>query len=750
MALDRFMIAPLEGGWQNNVRPWLIIDQAFFEMNNAYAYRGRVRKRYGSRYMGSDPTGLSSRLRITIGTSTGSGMQQWYVPSSTYTMDIITIGATFSIGNVVYTVIALGGPSVSTLSTSNTTIGAINTSLAPDRFGVNGTTPTGPVYFYPALPVMGLIIYQLGSTNVQPTIAFDTRFAYQYNDTVPGWDRLANETNVGDASWTGSDSQFFWGCTWIGATGSEAILYVTNFNAPDGIRTWDNTIWTKQNFQVFGAIGIIPDIFINTARLIFVFHNRLVLINVVENGISFVNRLRYSQFGSPLQPDSWREDIGGKGGFSDASTKEAMITGQLLKDRLIVFGQTTTWEVVYTGNELFPFLWQQINVELGAESTFSCVAFDSHLLTVGNVGIHQCTGNNVQRIDQNIPFTVYGINNFNSRIDRVVGIRDYYNELVFWTFPVNRPITLPNGDTLDSVYPTKTLIYNYLNQSWAINDDSFTFFGYFNADNSLRWGTTYSQWGQTQYTWGDPQVSGIYRKIIAGNQQGYVVFIDDGISRNAGILNITSMTIVSNLVSIEIINHNLIPGDYILFENIVGDSVMQSLNGQILAVDIVLDANNIFVSFESPDSDTYLGSGTVATVSRINILSKEYNFYADKGRNCFIPHVDFMVDRTESGAIMVEYYNASASGFPMVENSQATGAILGNNILETTPYALIPFEAQQERLWHRIYFQGADAEVIQFRFFYSDEQMEDYNLVLDDFVLHTFIISSRPTTYRLQ
>ena len=63
---NRFFIAPYDesSGQQNNVKPWLIPDNAFEVLNNAYVFRGRVRKRFGSRYFANDNDPLKSRLRI--------------------------------------------------------------------------------------------------------------------------------------------------------------------------------------------------------------------------------------------------------------------------------------------------------------------------------------------------------------------------------------------------------------------------------------------------------------------------------------------------------------------------------------------------------------------------------------------------------------------------------------------------------------------------------------------------------------
>ena len=63
---DRFFIAPYEekSGLQTDHKPWLIPDEAFSELENAYVFRGRVRKRFGSRWLGNSP--LVSRLRVAL------------------------------------------------------------------------------------------------------------------------------------------------------------------------------------------------------------------------------------------------------------------------------------------------------------------------------------------------------------------------------------------------------------------------------------------------------------------------------------------------------------------------------------------------------------------------------------------------------------------------------------------------------------------------------------------------------------
>ena len=148
---------------------------------------------------------------------------------------------------------------------------------------------------------------------------------------------------------------------------------------------------------------------------------------------------------------------------------------------MIIYFERSTWELVYTGNPLLPFVWQNINIELGSESTFSLVPFDKGIVGIGEVGVHTCNGTNVQRIDNQIPDEVYSIQNANAGVDRVYGIRDYDAELAYWAIPTAMTLAPSN------VFPDQLLVYNYKNNSWAKWDDSITAFGYISLNNARTW-----------------------------------------------------------------------------------------------------------------------------------------------------------------------------------------------------------------------------------------------------------------------
>jgi hypothetical protein len=580
---------------------------------------------------------------------------------------------------------------------------------------------------------MGLITFETAAINDEPVFAFDTQFAYQYNGTA--WERLAGEVTPGASVWTGGNADFFWGYTYRGVSTSQNFLFVTNFVANDLMRFFNGTtsLWD------FFSPAYIAGQTIVTARIIVPFKNRLVLLNTIETvggvNTSFVNRCRFSQNGDPTASDAFREDIPGKGGYVDLPVKEVIVTAQFLKDRLIVFCETSTWELVYIGNESLPFVWQQINTELGAESTFSEVPFDKVILGVGNVGIHACNGSNVERIDEKIPDSVFEVSNDNEGVFRVHGIRDYFAEMVYWTFPALEK---------DATFPNRVLVYNYRTRSWAFNDDSITVFGYFQKQDNITWASTNSTWQESIEQWNSAILQKQFLQILAGNQEGFTFIIDVESSRNAPALQITNLTISSPIVTITAINHNLLPDDFVLIENLQG--IILPIKG-IYAVDSVIDVNTFTII--APDiAGTYLGGGTIARVSRIDILTKQYNFYVAQGRNCYVSKVDFYVDRTADGQITIDFF-PSSSNLSLVEEGTVTGAIVGTSVLDTSAYVSIPLEAQQDRLWHPVYLQ-AEGECIQLRIYLSDTQMVQSDVIFSDFQMHAMTFYAQPTSQRLQ
>lgn len=775
MAYDRFLIAPFNTGLQQNLKPWLIMDDAFTTLENAYVFRGRVRKRFGSVSMGILGQ-LSSRLRVQVGTL---GAPVSPVPGNQF-----NIGQMFSVGPDLFTVITAGvaQPMLSTNPLANGTFDTTNGAFViVDPSQIAGT----PIFWYPALPVMGIDQYQKGPLNAQPSYAFDTEFAYRYSGGA--WARSGTGITP---IWHGDNLNFFNVCNWEGITPNVVTMYVTNFNAtvPGPLAT-DDPIWYTQDGNNWTAVigvngfyfspnGGAPHTgpFVQTCRLIISFKNRLLLLNTIENNGSGVNaeypnRCRFSFNGSPLAQNAWYEpnqqdntvivpgtaivSIGAGAGFIDAATEEQIVSAQFIKDRLIVFFERSTWEIAYTGNDQQPFVFQKINTELGSEAQNSSVPFDKEILTIGNTGVHACNGSNTARIDNKIPDEIFDIKDKNLGVQRVAGIRDYFAEMVYWTFPAEAsPSQGGPGINPNFIYPNRILTYNYQNNSWAIFDDCITAFGYWQQDNDITWASSFPlTWEEANFAWGSGEEQAEFRQVIAGNQEGFMFVIRPDITRNAPSLQITTMAISSGILVLKVIDSTINYGEYILIENAIGVTGVNDLIFQVLFIDFA--ANTIKVEVPVGFSGTYLGGGTITKVSQINIWSKQWNPYDKQGRNISISKIDFAVTNsgfnpiTEKGVgqVTVDYFDSSSTSSTLA--NAEPGSLMCNGILETGPYFGNIRERLQEKLWHPLYL-SLDGECIQINIGMTNTQMITPSIALANFELQGLILYCTPTSNRLQ
>jgi hypothetical protein len=129
-------------------------------------------------------------------------------------------------------------------------------------------------------------------------------------------------------------------------------------------------------------------------------------------------------------------DQTGKGGYLSAGISQPIVTVNNNEDVLLVGFSSRQTRFVYTSNDLYPFLFYSINSQLGSSSTFSGISLDRGGLSIGAYGIVLTTQESAQRIDLQIPDSVFMIQTDNSGYQRVNAIRDYYKEWIYFTYPI--------------------------------------------------------------------------------------------------------------------------------------------------------------------------------------------------------------------------------------------------------------------------------------------------------------------------
>lgn len=706
---QRFYIGPTSDQYTGQIsrfKPFLIPSSAFANLRNMYVFREVVRKRPGALVMDTTQTAadqqLYTRLRVNLGGQTAADTWSYTVPGS-----VFEVGQMFSIGSFCYTVVVAGTPgtmittsSAATMATFDTTTGAV-VIVDPD-VSIGGDD----LYFYPAQPVMHFGQYEVLSTNAEETIAFDTQFAYQYTAGT-GWDRIS----AGTSTWTpGTKESYYWSTNWVATAADDYVFYVTNNVAADAMRYWNGTTWAA-----YGSAATTQFItganqpFLKTSKVIIPFQDRLMFMNTLENDgaamgavdTRFTNRIRYTANFNEASP------AGGSGlfltngaGYFDLPTRESIISAAKIKDVLIVFCERSVYRISFTGNGLNPFIYEELNGEEGVESVNSLVEFDRAILGMGASGIHACNGQDVERIDEAIPQTIFDVSNDNVGHRRVGAIRDYYNEYAYWTYNSESSQT-----TYNLIWPNKMLFFDYIKRSWAFADDSISALGYF--------------WQQSAV---DSRQKN-FRSVLCGNQQGWTFRLRDDVTRNSSSLQISNISVAGTTATITSYTHNLTNNSYVYIDNIVstGSAWSAEMNGNIYQV--TTTSVNVFTVTlaNAPGADTYEGCGTIERVSQPDILTKEYNFFGEQSHQVAFEQCNFYVDSTDNGQFTVDFI-PSASSVSLLTDAQSSGAIFGTNIITTAPLTLVPLEAFQDRFWHSVTF-ACSGEYIQLHIYLSNAQL---------------------------
>lgn len=502
-------ITEFKTGFDTYNEPENMPDDAFPLLDNANVFRGVVRKRRGYTLLGVLCVPISDISQANPAVATTS------VDHGLLDGDVINIS-----GVVGMTEVNLGAdPELNPFTVDNVT------ATTFELVGIDSTSFTeydsgGCVL----MPVQGLHTRQTTGF-LKDLVAFTPRLTFLFNTATDVFDNISGTT-----SWTGTLTDFFWPLNY------QRSFWITNNIDP--IRyTYTTPVW--EDFTP----DIDPSTTLQTALMIFPYKDRMVALSTTEGGMEFRQRVRYSQNGTAyvisdvpageaFDVDSWRQDIPGKGGFRDAPTDQAIITAGFVRDILVVVFEFSAWKLRYTGNDSFPFVWERLHSQLGAESTYSVVGFDDGILSVGRAGITLSDTNQQKRIDQIIPDQVFDINNENNAQKRVHGIRDYQRQFVYWTYP----------STNELEFPDKVLVYNYVERTWSTYTLSFTTFGEFRRVEALIWEDADQEWQTENSFWASGGLGDGFPEIVAGDQFSNVfrllpeITADDGEGFNFNIL----------------------------------------------------------------------------------------------------------------------------------------------------------------------------------------------------------------------
>lgn len=614
MSYEPRMIAPFGSGLNRYYKPWLIGEDAFPNLTDAYPYRGSIRKREGFDLLGVIKEQQTVTVtNITTGTTTSvttSGPHG--LVSGNY---VIITGVTGTVATAINGItfrIVVTAANTFTLQVVGSVAG-VTQFVNLDTTGLVYTAG-GVLFWLP--PLQGLrtfIIFAVALQGLEQLIAFTAKRAYLFNNSTGVFDNISFNAASAPIVWNGGNDDFFYSSNYAGS------LWATNNNTTNHIRYWNGSApngWSDFIPTVSGTTQM------NASLLILPYKGVLVALNTTEGSQNFAQRARWSQLGTPYTSNvvataiqnitpsvsptiiqsnahglttgqtvgflnilgsvgnllnfnqyvatvidannfsiavdtsglaytsggtvqgpgsvnsppapytidifAWRDDIPGRGGFVDADTNDKIVGAEIVKDTLIVFFNRSTWRLRYTGNQILPFIWERLNTQYGAESTFSTVAFDEAALAFSRYGWIGSDTNDVIRIDENIPDSSFQmeVDNNLTGLKRVHAIRDFYRQFAYWTYLAN-----------DSVVPNQIYAYNYLDKSWAIfqpqgliDDPSIRVFGHYRTLSDVRWqdmNDPEDKWEKQNNSWNFGSQGQGFPYVVGGDQNGNVYIMFD-------------------------------------------------------------------------------------------------------------------------------------------------------------------------------------------------------------------------------
>jgi hypothetical protein len=542
-----------------------------------------------------------------------------------------------------------------------------------------------------------------------------------------------------------------------------------------GIRGWVN--FTPPLSQSNFSISDLPSdqYYLVSARMIVPFKDRLLFIGpVVQTSsgapIYLPDTIIYSQNGTPyytssfdgsaigaltsaatryfpiLLPDNQTStanayfcDTTGFGGFIQAGIGQTIESVSTNEDVLIIGFTNAQARLVYSGNDIVPFLFFLVNNELGTGSTFSTINMDQGVISRGARGYVITSQSNSQRIDLEIPDQVFQIHLQNNGAQRFTSTRDFINEWIYFSYPDNYT---------DYKFPNQTLLYNYRDNSWSLFNESYTHYGVFRKTEGYTWLTWPLTWLNWHESWESGNSNVLQPEVIAGNQQGFVMIREGETTQEGNSLFIEN--IVGSLVTSP--NHTLNTGDFIQISGAAG-TVGAQVNGNIFQVQVAVSATNTFTLVPSIAGGTYLGGGLIKRIYRPFIQTKQFPTAWQIARKTRLGPQQYLFTKTVRGQVQVLLYlgqddTNAWNNSPIIPSEHVinSGLVYSTTVFtcpESTNLGLTPANTSllqltklgdnnstsnvQGQIWHRVN-TSLLGDTVQIGITLSDDQMKE----LDD------------------
>ena len=609
MSYSSFLIANYATGYDKELQPWLLPNDAFTQLTDCYVYRGVLNKRDGYNGFATGKTSTYTESRMVhnvadevIGAANGillvftSTLADIPLRRGSVTITYTIAATPHSVtdnGNGGFTGFDIDSTPANTFVNYTTGAIQITFTVAPD----NATNVTVTYDGFQGLPVMGIMSYW-PVNDVRQMLVVDTKYVNLYN---PATDRLED---ISTTTYNGGNSDFWGWVNYADASSNPRLLFCDRVNG-DVIQQWDGSTITDYVYTLSGVSTL-------NARQMFNFNGRLILFQTRENGTLFPKRIRISGIGANCDVF---DDTATGAGFIDIDDNNQFFGAALNRNDLLFYTESSSWVMKYTGNDVNPFSLQRLDSSRGSFAAFAVISYLNRTMAASPYGLTLNDGYAIERMDDNLPqFTFNTIND--QYFDRCFSAFQDEDRDVYMMYPsVNdeRP-ALVDANASDEI-----LIANFEEDNFCIYNIPLSCMGNFQetinvqwmdltaAENNANWdamAANYNNWNAFPFTIASP-VS------IGGGHKGEIWQMNntEGLDNPQMIRNITIIATLEPTIQVTTDWNNYELGDSIFFTNVGGMVEINGKQGVIISIDTPF---NVFtVEFDEEETGVTLTPWTI-------------------------------------------------------------------------------------------------------------------------------------------
>mgnify|MGYP003619270111 CR=1 FL=1 len=639
MSYSGFLISNYATGYDRELQPWLLPNDAFVDLLDGFVYRGITNKREGYRGFanGIKSTYTESRMVHQIAAvAPATGAIDGANPTFTWVLTTpVARGRVVVTGSnpaVVLTDNGLGAfTGVGGTGTINYTTGAVSVTftVAP----IIASTVLLTYSYHPGLPVMGVMNFY-PTNNIRQLIVADTRYVNRYNPSTDRLDDLAAGTYNGT-------SKDFW--SWVNYADPASVprLLFSNGVVGDVIQQYDGA--TITNYAPTFAGGTL------NARQLFNNKDRLVLFQTIEGGTLFPRRIRIS--GTGADSDNFDNTATGAG-FIDIPDNTWFYGAAFNRDDIVFFTEAATWILKYTGNDVTPFTLQKVDGSRGCTAAFSVISYLNRTMAASPRGLIICDGYQVDRMDNNIPdfaFNDIAGDNFDHCFSGFIDEdRDVYT--LYPSDGVIKPPLVP-VDGSDRI-----LVTNFEEDNYAVYRIPLSCMGNFQVAFTLLWqdltaangfpnwdafSEKFGNWNAFPFDKGEPIA-------IGGGHKGEIWRLNDTENQDNP-LKIRDITIINDQrIRVTSDWNNYEVGDFIVFESVGGMIEINDKQGQIVNIQTNYTVFDVDFGQSHGGFSAYTSGGQVSRTIPFEAVTKKLNPWVDSDKKVRCGWIYFYVSVSDT------------------------------------------------------------------------------------------------------